>query len=301
MKFLKYWSVVLVYTITSCTLEKTDYEAEIATVVTEYSAFREVTSLKVEHYNICIESLNGTFYKGYNEIRVKVIDSKTNKAVVPTSVSFLPIMISTNDTKSSCPHQSNMEYKSAEGYFAGYSVFTDENDKGAWQINIKITINNQLISGTQTISVFSQDNKNLNMTTFIGNDGEKYYIALIGPKKPKVSENELIAGIYRYNQPTMLNPNQYSFTEVKDYTLKLDPRMPEPSMGNHSSPNNKDLTQEQDGFYHGVVNYTMTGNWTLNLILLDTKGKLIKGSNVPKDFTPGVQGFKSDLFMDILF
>ncbi|WP_258930442.1 hypothetical protein [Flavobacterium oreochromis] len=88
MKFLKYWSIVLIYTMTSCTLEKTDYEAEIATVVTEYATFKEVTSLKIGNYDVCVEALNGTFYKGYNEIHIKVFDHDTNKAVLPTSVSF---------------------------------------------------------------------------------------------------------------------------------------------------------------------------------------------------------------------
>ena len=77
--------------------------------------------------------------------------------------------------------------------------------------------------------------------------------------------------------------------------------MPEPSMGNHSSPNNKDLVQGDDGFYHGVVNYTMTGNWTLNFIFMNQNGKILKGTEVPKDFTPGVECKKSELFIDILF
>jgi hypothetical protein len=77
--------------------------------------------------------------------------------------------------------------------------------------------------------------------------------------------------------------------------------MPEPSMGNHSSINNKDLTQQNDGLYHGVVNYTMTGNWTLNFIMLNQNGKILKGTEVPTDFTPGVEGVKSELYIDILF
>jgi len=95
------------------------------------------------------------------------------------------------------------------------------------------------------------------MTTFIGNDGEQYFIALLAPQKPKVAENELIAGIYKYNQPTetesiLLNSAQFSYSEVKNCTLFLDPRMPEPSMGNHSSPNNVNLTQHANGLYYGV-------------------------------------------------
>jgi len=83
--------------------------------------------------------------------------------------------------------------------------------------------------------------------------------------------------------------------------LQLDPRMPEPSMGNHSSPNIKDLKQQNDGLYHGVVNYTMTGNWTLNFIMQNQDGQIIKGTVVPDDFTPGIEGVKSDLHIDILF
>jgi len=145
------------------------------------------------------------------------------------------------------------------------------------------------------------------MTVFRGKDDEQYVIALISPRKPTVSENKLLAGIYKLNKPLDLSPGsfpdqfQFSYSQVEDYTLKLDPRMPEPSMGNHSSPNNKDLVQESDGLYHGIVNYTMTGNWTLNFVLLNPARKVIRGTEVPKDFTPGVEGVKSELHLDILF
>jgi len=72
-------------------------------------------------------------------------------------------------------------------------------------------------------------------------------------------------------------------------------------MGNHSSPNNQDLTQQSDGLYHGVVNYTMTGNWTLNFILQDESGQTIKGTEVSTEFTPGIDGEKGELYIDILF
>src|SRR5690606_32607198 len=99
---------------------------------------------------------------------------------------------------------------------------------------------------------------------FAVNDEEQYFMALAAPQRPKVAENQLIAGIYKYNQPTtpvgnFPDPLQYSYSEVSNHTLLLDPRMPEPSMGNHSSPNNQDLMQMTDGLYYGVVNYTMTG------------------------------------------
>lgn len=145
------------------------------------------------------------------------------------------------------------------------------------------------------------------MTAFTGKDGEQYIIALIAPQKPKAAENELIAGIYKLNKlpdPSVsvsLDHPLYSYTEASDYTLYLDPRMPEPSMGNHSSPNNKDLTQQKDGLYHGIVNYTMTGNWTLNFILRNQSGRIVMGTVLSQDFTPGTAGTKSELHIDILF
>ena len=290
---------------TSCTLDKTDYEAEISSVVPEYFEFKEAVSFNNGSYKISVEALNGTFYKGYNEIHLKITNSQ-NQNVNISEVTFLPIMTKNDGSKSSCPHLYNLRYNAEERYFTGYAVFTDESLMNGWEIYVSFLENNQKYVANHPISVQIQANKNLNMTEFTGNDGERYFIALVAPQKPKVAENELVAGIYKYNIPTnpagnFPDPSQFSYSEVSNYTLKLDPRMPEPSMGNHSSPNNRDLTQQADGFYHGIVNYTMTGNWTLNLIMLNQNGLIVKGTLVPTDFTPGIEGVKSELHIDTLF
>lgn len=292
----------------SCTKEKTDYEAEIDTVVTEHYEFKEATVINSGGYKISVEALNGIFYKGYNEIRLKVTDARTNQNVNASAVTFLPIMTNTDGSKASGPHKYDLVYNADDKYFSGYAVFTNEsNTVGGWELYISFTTNDQMYLAKQDISVQEQTNKNLNMTTFMGKDGEQYYIALVSPQKPKVAENKLVAGIYKFNKPTAApsgnfpDPSQFSYKEVTGYTLQLDPRMPEPSMGNHSSINNKNLAQQSDGLYHGIVNYTMTGNWTLNLIMLNQNGRILKGTEVPPDFTPGVEGLKSELYIDILF
>jgi len=308
MKKIILFLTVLCFVVVSCTKEKTDYEAEIDTEVTEHHEFKEVYAINSDGYKISIEALNGTFYKGYNEIRLKITGSQTGAEADATAVTFLPIMSNANGDRTSCPHRYDLVYRQDESYFSGYSVFTDESGaERTWELYISFTIAGQTHTVKQNISVSEQTNQNLNMTTFTGKDEQQYFIALVSPQKPKVGENELVAGIYRYNRPT--NPpsgdfpdaSQFSYTEVSGFTLQLDPRMPEPSMGNHSSPNNKDLTQQNDGLYHGVVNYTMTGNWTLNFILLNQQGQILKGTVVSTDFTPGVEGVKSELHIDILF
>lgn len=296
--------MAIAFAAVSCTLDKTDYQAEIGLEVPESYEFKEAVSLNTGNFKISIDALNGTFYKGYNELHLKIVNTQTNQNITTSEVTFLPIMTNTDENKSSCPHQYNMQFDAVNKYFSGYSVFTNESTN--WKLYISFTVDNQKYEITKDVSVVKQDNKNLNMTAFTGKDGEQYFIALVAPQKPKVAENALTAGIYKYNKPTATagtfpDPSQFSYAAVTGYTLKLDPRMPEPSMGNHSSPNNKDLTQQNDGLYHGVVNYTMTGNWTLNLILINQNGLILKGTVVPTDFTPGVEGVKSELYIDTLF
>lgn len=308
MKKAIFFLIPVCLSVMSCTKEKTDYEAEINTVVTEHYEFKEAAAINIDGYHVSIEALNGIFYKGYNEIRLKISVANTNENINASTVTFLPVMTSADGSRASCPHRYNLAYNADDKYFPGYAVFTGESGTNeTWELYISFTINNQSHSVKQAITVQEQTNKNLNMTNFTGKDGEQYFIALVAPQKPKVAENELVAGIYKFNEPTsppsgsFPDPSQFSYSEVSDYTLQLDPRMPEPSMGNHSSINNKDLTQQDDGLYHGVVNYTMTGNWTLNFIMLNQNGKILKGTEVPTDFTPGVEGVKSELYIDILF
>ncbi len=308
MKVFNLFIIAALFAVTtSCTLDKTDFEAEINQEVTEYFEFKEAVSFTSGDYKISIEALNGTFYKGYNEVRLKIVNNQTNQTLENSAVTFLPVYTDSDNNKISCPHRYNLVYKSKEHYYSGYVVFTTvSNPAENWNLYISFTDHNQTYKINQAVSVQNQTNKNLNMTVFTGNDGEHYCIALIAPQKPKVAENKLVAGIYKYNQPaesakSFPNPSQFSYSEAAHYTLLLDPRMPEPSMGNHSSPNNVNLSQQADGLYYGVVNYTMTGNWTLNFIMLNKNGEVVKGTEVSSDFTPGVEGVKSELHIDILF
>lgn len=307
MKSFTFLMIALFLAITSCTIDKTDYAAEIGTEVPDNYEFKEVTSVTAGNYKITIDALKGTLYKGYNELHLKITNAQNSQEITNSSVTFLPILSNADGSKSSCPHDYDVSYDAANKYYSGYSVFTGETSTTAsWKLYISFTADNQKYEISKDISVEKQSNKNLNMTAFTGKDNEQYIIALVAPLKPTVSENALVAGIYKYNKPTTAagtfpDPTQFSYSEVTGYTLKLDPRMPEPSMGNHSSPNNKDLIQQNDGLYHGVVNYTMTGNWTLNLIMMNQNGLIIKGTVVPTDFTPGTEGVKSELYIDTLF
>lgn len=290
--------VATLFVVTACTMDKTDYESETNTVVPDHQVFKEVVSFTKEQYTLSIEAINGHLYKGYNEVHLRIVDANTKQTVENAAVSFLPTWTTLVGEKETCPNLYHLVYQPNEKIYQGFTVFTTESNAANWEVAINFEVNKQIIEVKQSITVEKQGNKNLNFTEFEGKDQETYILALVAPIKPKVAENELIAGLYKYNAAADLQ-DRYSI--VADYKLLLDPRMPEPSMGNHSSPNNKDLVQREDGFYYGVVNYTMTGNWTLNFILQNQQGRILRGTKVPTDFTPGIEGVKSELHIDILF
>jgi len=51
-----------------------------------------------------------------------------------------------------------------------------------------------------------------------------------------------------------------SFSAVSNAEIEFEPWMP--SM-DHGSSNNQNPVYENEGFYHGVVNFNMTGDWEL--------------------------------------
>ncbi|WP_410879322.1 lipoprotein [Myroides sp. DW712] len=289
--------------VAACTVEKTDYKTETNTVAPEAKQFKEIFSSENETYILRVEALEGQLYQGYNEVRVQLLDVHNKQAIENAKVSLLPVHLSETGEETSCPHSTEWIYEPQNKYYTGYIVFTQIGEKGAWVLVVAIEDIAVQFQKMEPIEVKPQPNMNLSMTSFIGKDQEEYIIALVAPMQPKVAENELVAGIFKRNKSIGMDTEalHQAYEPVENYTLLLDPRMPEPSMGNHSSPNNRDLVQRKDGLYQGVVNYTMTGNWTLNLILQNNQGRILKGTKVPTDFTPGVAGVKSELYLDILF
>lgn len=291
----------------SCTIEKTDYQTELDRETPMDNAIKTAFTLNNEQFTLEVSTLNGKFYKGFNEIQLKVIDHLNNNVLNELEVTFLPVLTGLNDEISTCPHTSILLYDELKESYVGHVIFTSETQiNQVWNLQFNFSYDGVESSMDHAFIVEPQANPNRNMLLFQGNDGNQYCLALIAPVQPNVAENTIVAALYRFDSDLYSEispiPNLPSaYERVVDATLLLDPRMPEPSMGNHSSPNNSDLFQADDGLYYGVVNYTMTGNWTLNFIFKDSEGSVIKGTTVPPDFTPGVDGQKSELHIDIAF
>ena len=123
MKIFRNLMLPIFFVFTSCTVDKTDYEAELYAGASEYTVYKEVTSFTLANYKVSLEALNGNLYKGYNEIHLRIANSSGNAVTNISSVTFLPILSKNDGSVESCPHQYKLEYLTADKYFKGYATF----------------------------------------------------------------------------------------------------------------------------------------------------------------------------------
>jgi len=267
---------------TACSEDDTNYEAPI---VNEVEGLNKVQELTNNTHTIELFNASGRFYTGYNAISVRIKDNAANDYVENASISWMPIM-QMPTMQHSCPNANPTKAPGKNTVYKGNIIYQMALEDGTgWSLTVNYTIDDVDYSVTADITVMQNDNQNV--SSFIGSDDKRYVVARVAPTNPIIGNNELVLGVYEME-------NMMSFPVVQDFSLSLDPRMP--GMGNHSSPNNTNLTYNSaDNLYHANLALTMTGYWVLNLKLLDGQGEILKGENVTED------NIQSSLYLELEF
>ncbi len=256
--------MVLVTIFASCTSNNDD------TVVDELEGLTKFKEIANTTHTIELYKHMGGLEQGFNEIALKIKDNASNQYITNATVSWTPLMHMAMMIHS-CP-KSPVTKISADGLvYEGYIVFQmAQNATEYWDLKIDYTINGTAYTVTSVINVPASAKQRV--TSFTGSDNVKYITAYVDPHHPKVGINDMVAGVWKMQ-------DMMTFAVVDNYKLKIDPRMP--SMGNHSSPNNVDLTQTTAGdLYNGKLSLTMTGLWKINLQLLNASGTVLKGETI---------------------
>ncbi|WP_417214120.1 hypothetical protein [Bizionia sp.] len=281
---LKYILPVLfiaLYT-TACSEDDTNFDTPI---VNEVEGLNKVQELTNSTHTIELFNASGRFYTGYNAISVRIKDNTTNNYVENASISWMPIM-QMPTMQHSCPNANPTKEPGKNTVYKGNIIYQMAfTDGTGWSLTVNYTIDNVDYSATSDIAVMQ--NEDQNVSSFVGSDDKRYVVAMVAPTNPIIGNNELVLGVYEME-------NMMSFPAVQNFSLSLDPRMP--GMGNHSSPNNTNLTyNSSDNLYHANLTLTMTGYWVLNLKLMDGQGEILKGENVTED------NIQSSLYLELEF
>ncbi|MFA7446315.1 MAG: hypothetical protein WCY89_10240 [Flavobacteriaceae bacterium] len=264
MKTLKYALLAATALFMSCSSD----DNNTSTPVNETDGLTLVKTIQNDTHTLNLFTQNGELTEGYNEIFIQIKDAQDN-FLTDASLSWSPLMYMHN-MQHSCPFSEIAKVQGKQTLYKGYIVFQMAgNSSEYWKLTFDYTLNGTAYQASGEIDVFQSDKRRVN--SFMGSDNERYIIALVEPNDPQVAINDMVVGIFRME-------NMMNFPVVDDYTLKIDPRMP--GMGNHGSPNNIDLAQSTDGFYHGKLSLTMTGYWKVNLMLENQNGETLKGEPI---------------------
>ena len=264
MKLYKIFFLIALALLTSCSSD------DDSTPVNELDGLVKVKEITNDTHVVELYTTSGTTQQGYNDITLRIKDKTSNSYIQNAIIEWMPVMHMMTMTHS-CP-KSTVEKTTTEGtLYNGYIVFQmPQNETEYWDLKIDYTINGVNYTVTDIVDVPASQKRVV--SSFMGTDNIRYIVALIDPKNPKVALNDMTVGIFKME-------NMMNFPIVNQYKLKIDPRMP--SMGNHGSPNNVDLTQSAStGLYNGKLSLTMTGYWKINLQLLNASNEVLKGEAI---------------------
>src|SRR5690606_37939011 len=281
MKTLKYLSVLFVALLTfSCSSD----DDTNPLIIDEIDGLVKTQELSNSTHILELYTQKGVLEQGYNAISIRIKDKNTNNFITYASVNWNPMMYMTG-MQHSCPKSEVVKTIGKQTLYNGYIVFQmASHDSEYWELTINYSIDQVDYSVNQIIQVDTSNKQRI--TSFMGTDNQRYVWALIEPSSARVALNDMVVGLFKME-------NMMDFSVVNNYTIKIDPRMP--SMGNHGSPNNVDLTQKTDGFYHGKLSLTMTGYWKINLQLLNQSDDVLKGEEVSDE------NQSSSLYLEVEF
>lgn len=256
--------------------------------INEIENLQLIKSFSKDGYTLELFNKTGKFQVGYNKLTLRLKDAG-GKYVQNTTIDWMPMMtmnMGGMTHQHSSPYSEISKVSGKQTLYQGYIVFimaSDEPDN-YWDLHINLSVDGQNISIEDKVNVISTESQyNKVYTSGMGTDDENYMLALVEPENPIIGTNDIVVALFKKG-------DNHDFPIVNNYKIKVDPRMP--GMGNHSAPGNVDMTQGNDGFYHGKVGFSMSGYWKINLILEDGSGTVIKGEPVTETNPESSLNFK---------
>lgn len=220
---------------------------------------------------VVIADLNATvlvysdeaLFVGYNNLYIAVSDASQN-LIKNASIVFKPKM-QMPDMAHSSPVVNPSAIDEEMGLYKGAAVFImPSGEMGSWTLELQITVGEVTASTTFDVNVITPEETRVQ--SFVTDNNTKIFVALVSPSKPEVGINDFTLFVAK-------KESMMSFPALTGLSFEITPEMP--TMG-HGSPNNVNPTSNNDGFYSGKVNFTMTGFWEVHL-------KISEGNTVIKE------------------
>lgn len=201
-----------------------------------------------------VYSSTSMLYTGYQRLYFLVKDSISGQIITETPITLHPMM-DMGMMQHASPYENPLPVATNQ-LFEGSVVFIMPSTGGTWTLGVRVThpVTGAIGTYTSTISVTEPTESKMKSFTSAHN-GEKYFVALIEPAKPKIGINDYELAVYK-------RTSMMSFPADSTLTVMHTPEMP--TMG-HGSPNNVMPAHVGKGHYKGKVNFTMSGFWRIHM------------------------------------
>lgn len=189
---------------------------------------------------------------GYNRLFVRLEDLDGHE-VADAHIAVSPMMHMDDMGMTHAGPFSTPSEEAVDGYFAFHAVFQMASyDSGYWVLTVDFHNHDNDMEGSAEFEVPVIASGLVKMP--LVND-TTYIVVLAEPRVPSVGLNVITFGIYK-------KENMMSYPPLDGVTITMVPTMP--SMG-HGSSNNVDPVGMGNGMYEGRVNFSMSGEWRIDL------------------------------------
>lgn len=205
-------------------------------------------------------------FVGYNHIFFEVKDSISGETLNENLViSIVPIM-DMGTMMHSCPTEPII-YDAMLDQYAGAAVYVMPSTDGTWTLNVTVADTSNGTTGSAVFDLEVIQPEEAKLVSFVSaiDPSASYFVSLIQPSNPKIGENDFEILINR--RASMMDWPAEPYLSVE-----IEPEMP---AMNHGSPNNVNPVSIGDGHYLGIVNFTMTGWWRVNMTIKNGEGSVI--------------------------
>ncbi len=207
-------------------------------------------------FKVVMYMAEGTSPKvGYNDFSLGLY-TKDGEWLSNAHLSITPMMDMTDmDMMHSAPHEADEHDASMDMLQTFATVFVMPSMMGNWTLDVSVMEMDSDFQGKVSLPV----TVTVPELTRLKSTAEGYWISMVNNPDFAVDSNDIEFTVHK-------RESGMSWPAVEDFTIEIEPEMP--AMG-HGSPNNVNPTHVGNGHYQGTVNFTMTGDWVINVTVMD--------------------------------